>query len=131
MSLQGYATQEQADSEIICAYSAPEKAIASVAVAPGWVTVGTFFLTKTINRVRFEMICSVSDLGIVASARIIDPKTLEVLTGSTFVLVGDLLIARSLSPIFPMQGQQLYAFQAQGVGPAGTLFVNTAGLVGP
>jgi hypothetical protein len=131
MSLQGYALQTEADTEIVSAYAASLQNVPAVTVAPGWFKVGAFYLPKALA-CRLDVIAFVSSAGLVGTARLYDPVANAPVAGSDVTFSG-LTDARALSSQVQLAGDQIYLILCQCVGATGvTKFavVNTASLVG-
>ncbi len=131
----GYALTTEFETEIVSAYAASMQEVPGVAAAPGWFVVGSFYLPKTLDKVRLEVIALVSAVGLTGTARLYDP-TLGVdapVVGSEAIFTGQDL-ARFFSGIVALTGNRTYWMQAQVVGAAGVDkwgTVATANLLGP
>lgn len=116
-SLQGYALQEEINTEIVSAYAASQRDIPAVAVAPGWYTFAEFFLGKTV-RCLLEVIGSVSAGGLVATCRLYDPVADVPVTGST-VTFSATVSDRYRGSVLELAGNRRYMIQCQCVGASG------------
>lgn len=133
MSLGGYATQPEADTEIVSAYSASAQSVPAVATPPGWFKTGTFYLRKNL-RCRLEFIGGVSSSDLVGTARLFDPTAgVNAAVSGSDVTFSNLSNARQLSGAFDLVGDRTYLVLVQCIGPeGGTKFatVGTAALAG-
>jgi hypothetical protein len=120
MSLKGYATQEQADTEIISAYAAAMQQVPAVAAAPGWFKVGSFYLPKSLERCRLEVIASVSDEDLTGTVRLYDStSTVEAPVSGSDVSITSLAVETARSGGFSLVGDRTYFIQMQVVGASG------------
>jgi hypothetical protein len=118
MSLKGYAIQEQADTEIISAYAAAMQQVPAVAAAPGWFKVGSFYLPKSLERCRLEVIASVSDDDLTGTVRLYD-STVEAPVSGSDVSITSLSVETARSGGFSLVGDRTYFIQMQVVGASG------------
>lgn len=117
MSLGGYMTQPEANTEIVSAYSSTQQNIPAVVSAPGWFTFAEFFLGKTVA-CRLEIIAAVSDAALVGTCRFYDPVADDPVAGSD-VSFSELATQRYLSSKVTLTGNQRYMIQCQCVGATG------------
>jgi hypothetical protein len=132
--LQGYATTDVVDTEIVAAYAAANQRVPGVAAAPGWTSIGSFFLPKTV-KARLDVIAISSDPALAVTARLYDPATGIPVSGSNASaasLTG--VDTRLLGGVISLAGNQVWGIEVQAVGSAATssfVTVRTAGLVSP
>lgn len=132
--LQGYATTDVVDTEIVAAYAAANQRVPGVATAPGWTSIGSFFLPKTV-KARLDVIAISSDPALAVTARLYDPATGIPVSGSNASaasLTG--VDTRLLGGVIQLAGNQLWGIEVQAVGATGDTkyaVVRTAGLVSP
>jgi hypothetical protein len=106
--------------------------VAAVASAPGWVTVGAFYLPITLSAVRLEAIGLVSAGGLTGTVRLYDPTTgTDAPVSGSDAQFTDTSSTRATSGVFSLTGHRHYLLQAQVVGAVGADkfgIVETAGL---
>lgn len=134
MGQQGYSLTEKVDTEIVSAYAAALQKVPAVESAPGWFKTGSFYLPKTLNRTRLEVIALLSAAGLTGTARLYDPTPgVELPVSGSDVLFTSLTGDRVLSGSFSLTGNRIYFVQAQAVGATGPdkfAIVDTASLTG-
>lgn len=134
MGLQGYALTVEIDTEIVSAYAACNQTVLGVVAAPGWMSLGAFFLPKDVSA-RLDAIVLSMDPALVVTVRLYDPTTGAPISGSSASAPSlPASETRLLSAVIALAGNKIYGIEAQAVGATGdghNIIVRTTGLVAP
>lgn len=117
MPINGHALEEASSVEVITAYSAAMTTVQGVETTPGWYSVGLFFLPRTVENVRLEVIglVSQSGAGLSLNARLFSISDAAVVSGSTLSITAN-AFTRALSGKINLTGQRSYMIQVECVG---------------
>jgi hypothetical protein len=116
MTINGYALEEASSVEVIAAYAAPMTVIQGVTATPGWYSVGMFFLSRTVENVRLEVIGLVSQAaGLTMNARLFSVADAAVVSGSGLQITANAFTLQRSGKI-ALTGQRSYLIQAECVG---------------
>lgn len=118
MTMQAIAISNTANVQVISAYTALNQQVAAVAVSPGWMVAGAFYLAVNAT-VKLRMVGVVSVGGNLLRARLYDRTAVAIVSGSTTPDVTALVDEKVDSGAVELIGGHIYQMQAECIGASG------------
>lgn len=115
--MSGFAVEKVETLEVVAAWTAPQTVVTAVAAAPGWVSIGEYFLPKPVESAFLELVGLVSANGLTLHLRLWDTASGTPVNGA--VSTTSRSPARVVGERVSLQGARTYQVQAQCVGAAG------------
>jgi hypothetical protein len=114
--MSGFALEKAGTVEVVAAWTVPQRVITAVAVAPGWNSLGEFYLPKSCDA-KLDVVAFVAASGLTFTARLWDTTAKAAVNGS--VSTTSQAPTRLLGETVTLTGDRTYQLQVQCVGSAG------------